>query len=129
VKLTTHLQLVPRPRMVELYLHYPIRLRGVMLNLLSTGRTFTQLISAEHDLELLSGQINLVIFSLYYRSYIQMFYNYVCMYIYKRVNRNFPEVWRLLYVATDCYFLVKHYLYTYICGKARRKETARKTKR
>jgi hypothetical protein len=32
VKLTTHLHLVPRLRMVELYLHSLIRLHGVMLN-------------------------------------------------------------------------------------------------
>jgi hypothetical protein len=32
VKLTTLLRLVPRSRMVELYLHSPIRLHGVVLN-------------------------------------------------------------------------------------------------
>jgi hypothetical protein len=32
VKLTIHLHLVVRARMVELYLHSPIRLHGVMLN-------------------------------------------------------------------------------------------------
>jgi hypothetical protein len=32
VKLTTLLDLVPRSRMVELYLHSPIRLSGVVLN-------------------------------------------------------------------------------------------------
>jgi hypothetical protein len=32
VKLSTHLDLVPRLRMVELYLHTPIRLHGVELN-------------------------------------------------------------------------------------------------
>jgi hypothetical protein len=32
VKLTTHLHLVPRSRMVELYLHSPIRLHGVVIN-------------------------------------------------------------------------------------------------
>jgi hypothetical protein len=32
VKLTTHLHLVPRSRMMELYLHFPIRLDGVVLN-------------------------------------------------------------------------------------------------
>jgi hypothetical protein len=32
VKLITHLTLVPRSRMVELYLHFPIRLHGVVLN-------------------------------------------------------------------------------------------------
>jgi hypothetical protein len=32
VKLTTNLHLVPRSRMVELYLHSPIRLLGVVLN-------------------------------------------------------------------------------------------------
>jgi hypothetical protein len=31
-KLTTHLHLVPRPRMVELYLHSQTRLHGVVLN-------------------------------------------------------------------------------------------------
>jgi hypothetical protein len=31
VKLTTHLHLVPRLRMVELYLHSPIRLYGMVL--------------------------------------------------------------------------------------------------
>jgi hypothetical protein len=30
VMLSTHLQLVPRSEMVELYLHYPIRLHGVV---------------------------------------------------------------------------------------------------
>jgi hypothetical protein len=37
VKMTTHLQLVPRKRMVELYFHSPIRLHGIVLKLLSTG--------------------------------------------------------------------------------------------
>jgi hypothetical protein len=32
VKLSTHLQLVPRSRMVELYLHSPIRFHGIVLN-------------------------------------------------------------------------------------------------
>jgi hypothetical protein len=32
VKLTTHLHLVPRSRMVELYLHSPICLHSVVLN-------------------------------------------------------------------------------------------------
>jgi hypothetical protein len=32
VKLTNHVYLVPRSRMVELYLHYPIRLHGTVLN-------------------------------------------------------------------------------------------------
>jgi hypothetical protein len=32
VKLTTHLQLVPRSRNVDLYIHSPICLHGVMLN-------------------------------------------------------------------------------------------------
>jgi hypothetical protein len=32
VKLTTHLHLVPRLRMVELYLHFLIYIHGVMLN-------------------------------------------------------------------------------------------------
>jgi hypothetical protein len=35
MKLTTHLHLVPRIRMVELYLHSPIYLHGVVLNYLS----------------------------------------------------------------------------------------------
>jgi hypothetical protein len=39
VKLTTYLCLVPRSRMVELYIHFPIRLHGVVLNYLSTGTT------------------------------------------------------------------------------------------
>jgi hypothetical protein len=32
VKLTTHLHLLPKSRMVELYLHSPIRLHGIVLN-------------------------------------------------------------------------------------------------
>jgi hypothetical protein len=32
VKLTSHFHLVPRSRIVELYLHSPIRLYGVVLN-------------------------------------------------------------------------------------------------
>jgi hypothetical protein len=32
MKLTTHLHLVPRSRIAELYLHCPIRLHGLMLN-------------------------------------------------------------------------------------------------
>jgi hypothetical protein len=32
VKLTIHLHLEPRLRMVELYLHYPMHLPGVVLN-------------------------------------------------------------------------------------------------
>jgi hypothetical protein len=37
VNLTTHLHLVPRPRKMELYLHSPICLHGILLNWLSTG--------------------------------------------------------------------------------------------
>jgi hypothetical protein len=36
VKLTTHIHLVPRLKMVDLYLHSTIRFYGVMLNQLST---------------------------------------------------------------------------------------------
>jgi hypothetical protein len=32
VKLTTHLELVPRSKNVDLYVHSPIRLHGVVLN-------------------------------------------------------------------------------------------------
>jgi hypothetical protein len=39
VKLTTHLHVVPRLRMMELYLHSPTRLHDVKLNELSTGIT------------------------------------------------------------------------------------------
>jgi hypothetical protein len=39
VKLTTHLYLVPRPRMVELYTSTPQNVHDVLLNLLSTGTT------------------------------------------------------------------------------------------
>jgi hypothetical protein len=38
-KLTIHLHLVPRSRIVELYLHYPTCLHGVVLNQLSAGTT------------------------------------------------------------------------------------------
>jgi hypothetical protein len=34
VKLTTHLHLLPRSRKVELYLHSPIRLHGIVLKLI-----------------------------------------------------------------------------------------------
>jgi hypothetical protein len=37
VKLTTHLHPLPRSRMVELYLHSPISLHGMMFNYLRTG--------------------------------------------------------------------------------------------
>jgi hypothetical protein len=37
VKLTIHLHLVPKSRMVEIYLLSPIHLHGLMLNYLSTG--------------------------------------------------------------------------------------------
>jgi hypothetical protein len=40
LKLVTHLHLVPRSIIVELYLLSPIRLHGIVLNLLSTGTTF-----------------------------------------------------------------------------------------
>jgi hypothetical protein len=39
MKLTTHLQLVPRSRKCNLYIHSIIRLHGVVLNSLSTGKT------------------------------------------------------------------------------------------
>jgi hypothetical protein len=39
VKLTTHLQLVPRSRMVELYLHSALCLHGTSLNQLNTATT------------------------------------------------------------------------------------------
>jgi hypothetical protein len=39
VKLDIHFQLVPRLRMVELYFHSPIRLNGMALNELRTGKT------------------------------------------------------------------------------------------
>jgi hypothetical protein len=37
LKLTTHLHLVPRSGMVELYFHSPLHLHGLLLNWLSTG--------------------------------------------------------------------------------------------
>jgi hypothetical protein len=37
VELTTHLHLVVRLRMIELYLHSPIHLHGVMLNFKAQG--------------------------------------------------------------------------------------------
>jgi hypothetical protein len=37
VKLITHLYIVPRSRMVELYLHSPLCLHGVVFNELGTG--------------------------------------------------------------------------------------------
>jgi hypothetical protein len=39
VKLTAHLQQVPRSRKRDLYIHSPIRLCGVLLSKLSTGKT------------------------------------------------------------------------------------------
>jgi hypothetical protein len=39
VEITTYHHIVPRSRMVELYLHSPIRLHDVVLNQLSTGAT------------------------------------------------------------------------------------------
>jgi hypothetical protein len=39
VKRTTHLQLMPRSRNVDLYIHSHIRLHGIALNQLSTGTT------------------------------------------------------------------------------------------
>jgi hypothetical protein len=38
VKLSTHLHPEPRSRIVELYLHSPICLRGTVFNYLSTGK-------------------------------------------------------------------------------------------
>jgi hypothetical protein len=40
LKMTTHLHLVPKSRRVELYLHSPIWLHGIVLNQLSTGTDF-----------------------------------------------------------------------------------------
>jgi hypothetical protein len=37
VELTTHVHILPRSRKVELYLHCPICLHGIVLNKLSTG--------------------------------------------------------------------------------------------
>jgi hypothetical protein len=48
VKLTTHLHLAPRSRMVELYLHSPIHLHDVVLNWLSTGTTLRFLPLPDH---------------------------------------------------------------------------------
>jgi hypothetical protein len=39
IKLTTHIHLVPSFRMIDLYLHSPTRLHGMMLNLLTMGIT------------------------------------------------------------------------------------------
>jgi hypothetical protein len=39
MKLTTHFHPLPRSRKVDLYIHSPICLHGVVLNLLSTGTT------------------------------------------------------------------------------------------
>jgi hypothetical protein len=39
VKLTIHLHLVPKSRMVELYLHSSICFYGIVLNLLNTRTT------------------------------------------------------------------------------------------
>jgi hypothetical protein len=46
VKLTTHLNLETRSRMVEQYLHTPIGLQRVVLNLLSTGKVYRYFILA-----------------------------------------------------------------------------------
>jgi hypothetical protein len=43
VKLTTHLYLVPKSRIMGLNLHSPISLHGLVLNSLSTGRTLPSL--------------------------------------------------------------------------------------
>jgi hypothetical protein len=40
-QLTIHLRIVQRSRMVELFLHFPIRLNGVVLNLLYLIYTFS----------------------------------------------------------------------------------------
>jgi hypothetical protein len=45
VKLTTHLHLVPRSRIVELYLESPKRFHSMVLNLLNTGITLPSLLS------------------------------------------------------------------------------------
>jgi hypothetical protein len=39
MNLTTHFRIVPRSRMVEIYLHSPIRPHGVVLDQLSIGAT------------------------------------------------------------------------------------------
>jgi hypothetical protein len=43
VELTTHLHIVPRPIMMELYLHYPICLHEVLLNQWGTGTALPSL--------------------------------------------------------------------------------------
>jgi hypothetical protein len=43
VKQTTHLHLVPRLRMVELYLHSPIRIHGTVLNYIIKFRGYLYL--------------------------------------------------------------------------------------
>jgi hypothetical protein len=44
----THLHLVPRSRMVELYLHFTIYLYGIMLNLLGTGTALPYKYNPQH---------------------------------------------------------------------------------
>jgi hypothetical protein len=39
MKLTTHLHLMPRQRMMKLYIHYPICLHRVVINKLRTGKS------------------------------------------------------------------------------------------
>jgi hypothetical protein len=55
VKLTTHHHLMQRSRMVELNLYFPIRLHGILLHRLSTGKTllfFYLLLKISPDLTL-----------------------------------------------------------------------------
>jgi hypothetical protein len=51
VKLTIHLNLVPGSRKLELYLHSPTRLRGMVIKYLSTGRLlpFSEYLSRYSD--------------------------------------------------------------------------------
>jgi hypothetical protein len=49
VKLTTHLHVVPRSRMMKLYLHSHICLHGIVLNELSTGTTPPTLIMINNE--------------------------------------------------------------------------------
>jgi hypothetical protein len=59
VEVTTHLHLVPRSRMVELYLHCPLYLNGLALNYLSTGTTLPSYLNEIPDRkEITGGRLN-----------------------------------------------------------------------
>jgi hypothetical protein len=57
VELAAYFHLVPRSTMVELYLHSPICIHGIVLNYLSTGTTLLYVLFVIHNIFFINDHV------------------------------------------------------------------------